>query len=50
MAVDEVYKEVLAVYGWRKRTAALTAPVQAALALGAEQGRLTITEDGLVTE
>lgn len=50
MTVDEVYKEVLAVYGWRKRTTALTAPIQAALELGVDQGRLTVNEDGLVTE
>lgn len=45
---DELFTEVLRLYGWKRRTEATLAPVQRALSLAVQWGALTVDENGVV--
>jgi hypothetical protein len=48
IATDELFAEVLRLYGWKRRTEAALRPVQLALDLALEWNMLTASDDGLV--
>ena len=48
MTEDELLKETLLLFGWRRRTDALTTPVLAALRRAQEAGRVVVGADEIV--
>lgn len=48
MTQDELLKETLALFGWKRRTEALVAPVKSAISSAVVEGTLTVQASGLV--